>query len=220
MLRRSATLLGILAGSLALAAPALAVDVTVRVEGKTRTLFGTELPSVEPFEGTLAAIDTAGAPATVELRTPTPLGALEAASREGEFYYHVTTSSFGAYVDRVGRFAGTGASGWVFKVNGRSPSVGASAYRLRDGDDVLWYYATFGAKGGPLTLEIRLEARTGCLVAIGRDDKGVAERVRNVRFELDTGVRRSATGRVCPDVWHSVRVVKKGAVPSSTRYAG
>lgn len=220
MFRRTAPLVGLVAAVLALAGPALAVDVTVRVEGKTRTLFGTELPSVQPFEGTLAATDSAGQPSTVELTTPTPLGALEAASREGELFYHVTTSSFGAYVDRVGRFAGTGASGWVFKVNGKSPTVGASVYRLRDGDDVLWYYATFGAKGGPLTLEIRLEERTGCLVAIGRNDKGAAERVRNVRFELDTGVRASASGRICPDTWHAARVVKRGAIPSSTRYAG
>ena len=38
-----------------------------------------------------------------------------------------------------------GSAGWVFKVNGVSPPVGADKVTLKDGDVVLWYYATFGA---------------------------------------------------------------------------
>ena len=82
----------------------------------------------------------------------TPLEALQTAARAGEFYAHVTASSFGNYVDQVGYYGGTGDSGWVFKVNGVSPPVGADQVQLKDGDTVEWYYATFGANGGPPTL--------------------------------------------------------------------
>jgi outer membrane protein assembly factor BamB len=34
-----------------------------------------------------------------------------------------------------------GSSGWMYQVNGNSPSVGANVYVLNDGDKVLWYYS-------------------------------------------------------------------------------
>ena len=61
--------------------------------------------------------------------------------------------------------------GWVFKVNGVSPPVGADKVTLKDGDVVLWYYATFGATGGPPTLELqRLPAN--CYVVQTVNDAG------------------------------------------------
>ena len=123
-----------------LPATALAATVHVRVEGKTKTLFA-------PQEATV----TAGS----------ALDALQQASLAGEFYYHLTQSSFGKYVDQVGLYGGTGDSGWVFKVNDVSPPVGADQVQLQDGDHVLWYYATFGPTGGPPTLEVKAAAK-GC----------------------------------------------------------
>ena len=64
-----------------------AATVKVRVEGKTQTLF---------------------APQEVTVTAANALDALEQASLLGEFYYHVTTTSFGPYVDQVGRYGGTG----------------------------------------------------------------------------------------------------------------
>src|SRR5436309_8110553 len=105
---------------LVLPATALAATVKVRVEGKSQTLFG-------PTEVTVTASNA--------------LDALEEASILGELYYHVTTTSFGPYVDQVGRYGGSSSSGWVFKVNDASPPVGADKVTLKDGDRVLWYYA-------------------------------------------------------------------------------
>ena len=65
-----------------LPASAFAATVKVRIEGKTQTLW---------------------APTEVTVNASTPLDALEQASLAGEFYYHVTQSSFGPYVDQVGR---------------------------------------------------------------------------------------------------------------------
>jgi hypothetical protein len=128
-----------------------AVRVHVRVEGKTQTIFGAAEPTLSV--------------------TANALDALEAASLAGEFYYHVTTTSFGPYVDQIGRYPADGSSGWVFKVNGVSPPVGADAVVLKSGDRVLWYWATFGSSGGPKTLELR-RAKRGCYRVLAQDDTG------------------------------------------------
>jgi hypothetical protein len=129
---------------------ALAANVKIRVEGKTTTIFGPAQPGV-----------VAG----------NALQALDVASTAGEFYYGMTTSTFGDYVSQIGKYPAAGSAGWVFKVNGVSPQVGADKVTLNDGDVVLWYYATFGAAGGPPTLELqRLPAN--CYVVQTVNDAG------------------------------------------------
>jgi len=120
--------------ALVLAPSAAAVRVHVRVEGAKTTIWGTTAPLVDVQANALDA--------------------LEAASGIGEFYYHVQRTSFGPYVDQIGRNPGAGTAGWVFKVDGKSPPVGADAVTLKDGDTVLWYWAQFGAAGGPKTLSL------------------------------------------------------------------
>ena len=154
----------------------------MRIEGKTKTLFA-------PQEATVTAGNA--------------LEALEQASLAGELYYHVTQSSFGNYVDQVGRYGGTADSGWVFKVNNVSPPVGADQVVLTGRRHVLWYYATFGPTGGPPTLEVKAvcqrllhgdcvrRQREGC----GRHRARLARRLEEVRRGLDRR-RRSARGRI------------------------
>jgi hypothetical protein len=138
---------------LAFAAAAPAASVQIRVEGKTRTIFGAAEPRV--------SADNA-------------LQALEVAGRAGEFYYHVAQTSFGPYVDQIGLFPAGGTSGWVYKVNGVSPPVGADQYQLHAGDRVLWYWATFGPAGGPPTLVLERAGRhqRNCYRVYKQDDKG------------------------------------------------
>jgi hypothetical protein len=200
---------GLLA-ALLLPASALGMRVHVRVEGATRTIFGATAPLVRAFTGTL---DT-GDGVTLTLPRATALGALEAASRRGEFYYRLTQTSFGPYVSQIGRRPGAGSRGWVFKVNGVSPPVGADSYRLEPGDEVLWYYATFGPTGGPLTLDL-VRAGKGCFRAIEVDDLGGRARARGVVFKLDGRPVASASGLICPDGhWHHLRATRSGAVRS------
>jgi hypothetical protein len=190
-------LLVLLALSLVLPATALAATVHVRVEGKTRTLF---------------------APTEVTVTAGNALDALDQASRLGELYYHLTQSSFGNYVDQVGRFGGTADSGWVFKVNDVSPPVGADKVALKDGDHVLWYYAAFGPAGGPPTLEVKAAGK-GCYTAAAFDDNGKAASVSGVIWHV--GSKRSVAGALgtplCPGS-HSgvlVRATASGAVRSN-----
>src|SRR6266702_4682024 len=149
-----------LVAALLIVPAALAVKVHVRVEGKERTIFGPTAPLID---------------VTSPRANPLPenaLDALESASVLGEFYYHVTFSSFGPYVDQVGRYAAVGQTGWVFKVNGASPPVGADQVRLQKGDSVLWYWAQFGIAGGPKTLVLSRLGKTPCYRVVAQDDNG------------------------------------------------
>jgi hypothetical protein len=179
----------------ALVPAALAARVSVRIEGRTQSLYG--------------ALETrfeAG---------PNAMTALEAASNRGEFYYHVTTTSFGPYVDQIGRYAGEATSGWVFKVNGVSPPVGADQVQLRDGDRILWYWATFGPSGGPSTL---LLTRTGrnCYRVVAENDQGVDRAAAGAQLLVDGRRVRTRAGRACVGRHTGlVRATLAGAVRSN-----
>src|SRR3954451_15935378 len=187
----------VLIAVLVLPASALAASVKVRIEGKTQTLFG-------PTEITVTASNA--------------LDALEQASIVGELYYHVTTTSFGPFVDQVGRYGGSGSSGWVFKVNDASPPVGADKVTLNDGDRVLWYFADFGPTGGPPTLTVKAAAK-GCYTATAFDDGGKATAATGLTWHV--GSKKTAPGTTgtayCPGKHTGllVRATATGAVRSN-----
>jgi hypothetical protein len=188
----------ILSGVLALAAvpvsSALGAAVSVRVEGRALTIFGAPEP---------------------RLAATNPLTALEAASFRGEFYYHVTTTSFGPYVDQVGRYGAEGTSGWVFKVNGASPPVGADQVQLRDGDRVLWYWATFGPAGGPSTLMLRRTGRN-CYRVVAENDQGTDQPAAGAALQVGGRRVRTRGGRACVGRHTGlVRATMTGAVRSN-----
>ena len=206
--------------ALVLVQGALAGDarVSIRVEGKTQTLFGATGPLVTPFVGTVSGEDnTTHAPVDVALTGPNVLGALEAASLEGEFAYRLLVFSFGTYVDRVGRYAGIGANGWSFRVNGRASDVGADQTAVEHGDEVVWYWGAFDARLLELSLQ-RLNGK-GCVVAWARSDNGKRARIGGVVFEVDGREVRSARGAYCGS-WSSIRASKGGFVRSELELAG
>ena len=189
--------LALAAGASLLAGIADAARVTVRVEGKTRTLF---------------------APAPQALDAANALEGLRTASTLGEFFVDIRPTSFGPYVAQIGLYPAGGSSGWVYKVNGVSPPVGADQYQLKEGDSVLWYWADFDQTtfAGPPTL---LLERTGkrCYAAFAQDDKGSRTVATGVRIWI-AGVPRftSASGRFCVGRRAGlVRVTKTGAVRSA-----
>ena len=193
-------LLAVLVAALVVVPAASAARVHVRVEGKTRTIFGAAEPT----------LDAANA-----------LAALDSASLAGEFYYHLQQTAFGPYVDQVGRYPAVGQTGWVFKVNGKSPPVGADQVQLHDGDTVLWYWAQFGVAGGPRTLMLE-RAQSNCYRVWSVDDNGV--RAPAVGAVLHVGSRRtvptqgatqSALGCVGKHKGLLVRATLGGAVRSN-----
>lgn len=196
MARRLIVLVAVIGLVLSLAATALGASVTVRVEGKTQSIFGSK---------------------PVEVEAPNAMVALDAASIFGEFYVQVTQSSFGPYVSQIGRYAGAGGSGWVFKVNGASPPVGADQVTLKDGDEVLWYYATFSATGGPPTLALKSTA-TNCYAVTSFDDAGKGTAASGAQLRVDgRKVKADAAGKACVGRHVGpVRAFAVGAVRSNT----
>ena len=173
MLRRLAALSVVFL--LVLAQAALAANIKIRVEGRTQTIFGASQPS---------------------LVADNPLQALDAASTAGEFFYGTTTASFGTYVSQIGKYSAAGSSGWAFKVNGVSPPVGADQVALKDGDTVLWYWATFGPAGGPPTLELR-RLPGNCYLVESVTDAGTRTRAATATLVADGKRVRTRAGRAC-----------------------
>jgi hypothetical protein len=177
----------------------LAVNVHVRVEGKTQTIFGPTEPVVDVPANALDA-----------LRTTALLG---------EFYLHVTTTSFGPYVDQIGLFPASASSGWVFKLNNAAGQVGADQTTLKDGDTLLWYWADFDPTtyAGPKTLVLK-KTRANCYAASLADDKGTLTPAAGATLRV--GSKRTVStsaGTACvgPHRGLLVRAALQGAVRSN-----
>ena len=196
MFRRLIILAGVAALACALAAPALAARVKVRVEGKTTTIFGAAQPAL-----------TTG---------PNALAVLDAASLAGEFYYHVQVTSFGPFVDQIGLYPGAGTIGWSYKINGVSPPVGADQAPVTDGDTVLWYWSTFTPTGGSPTLLLRKGAKRNCYAVVSQDDQGASTAATGARLLVDGRSVKTKAGRGCVGKHRGlVRSTLPGAVRSN-----
>lgn len=175
---------------------ALALRVHVRVEGKSRTIYGSTEPTLNVQSNALDALDSA--------------------SVAGEFYYHVAIASFGRYVDQIGHYPASGNSGWVFKVNGVSPAVGADAVTLKNGDRVLWYWADFGPHGGPKTLALKAGAKRNCYRVLAQDDTGKTTAARGAFLHFGSRSVVTRTGSACLGKHAGlVTATLKGAVRSN-----
>jgi uncharacterized protein DUF4430 len=182
--------------ALVLVPAAAALSVHVRVEGKTRSIYGSTEPTLTVKANALEALDSA--------------------SLAGEFYYHVSTTAFGPYVDQIGRYVAGGSNGWVFKVNGVSPPVGADAVTLKDGDTVLWYWATFGPPGGPPTLVLQATRKRGCYRVLSQDDRGKTKPARGARLRSGSRSVLARTGTACLGAHKGlVTATLRGAVRSN-----
>jgi hypothetical protein len=195
---RRLMILAVLAALFAvLAEAALGVNVRVRVEGRTQTIYG----SAEP------RLTTTGTSA---------LDALDGASTRGEFYYHVKQFSFGPFVDQIGRYAGEGSNGWSYKVNGRDPGVGANTVVLKDGDVVLWYWNTFGPAGGSPTLVLRRQRKRNCFSVLAQSDAGTSTAATGAVLIVDGRRRATRNGQACIGKHRTlVRAERTGAVRSN-----
>ena len=175
MFRRLIILAAVVVLTAALAAPAIAARVKVRIEGKTTTIFGTTQP-------------------TLTVSDANALGALEAASIVGEFYYHVNP---GPFVNQIGRYPGSGFSGWSYKINGVSPPVAANQAPVKDGDTVLWYWTTFSEQGSTPTLLLRRRGKTNCYTIASQNDLGVATPAAGAVLVVDGRRLKTRSGRGC-----------------------
>ena len=68
---------------------------------------------------------------------------LEEICKENDIQLEATDSSYGKYITSIGNLSASAVganAGWMFKVNGETPSVGADSYELQDGDEIVWYF--------------------------------------------------------------------------------
>ena len=71
--------------------------------------------------------------------------ACEAAGIQLEYSYTPAFESY--YIEGIGHlyeFDCGPESGWMYSVNGQFPSYGCSAYKLQNGDDIVWSYTCSG----------------------------------------------------------------------------
>ena len=114
--------------------------VRVRVEGANHTVFS-GLATAQPVVMT----DSDGAPHTFDGNA---MWALGSAAQIGSFPYVLKDSAFGLFIDSVAGEQPVPTPpypGWLYRVNGISPMVGADQYTVVEGDEVLWYYGTYDA---------------------------------------------------------------------------
>jgi Domain of unknown function (DUF4430) len=191
-----------------------AVSVSVRVEGKTQTIYGSSEPRLQVASSALDA--------------------LVVAASKGEFYYHLVTSSLGSYVDQIGLYPATSAGGWMFKVNGAQPPVGAGAVTVKSGDRVLWYWARFDPVtfAGPNTLLLsrstlsrserarvqRSHKKLYCYAVLAQDGKGARTTALGAVLRTESGRPvKTKQGRACLGAHNGslVRATLSGAVRSN-----
>jgi len=141
--RSLVTALAVFAVALALAVPAFGTTVKsvhIRIEGTNATLF-----SSTRTVGSTTIVDSIGVRHAIAAN---PIAALDLAAQLGAFPYVVKDGAWGLGVDSVNGELPVPVDpypGWLFRINGVRPDVGADALSLAAGDDVLWYYGTWDA---------------------------------------------------------------------------
>jgi hypothetical protein len=179
----------------AVPATASAAEVDVMVVGKERVL---RAPAEVRLKVRKVRVDGrrcrigAATPLSVLVATRLPLGLRD--------YGHCgkrPRDAAGLYVTRVRREREKGRGGWVYKVDRRTPSLGAAdlSRRLRDGQRVTWFWCEQDDGGGcQRTLEVRPDRTTAApgetlsVTVRGYDDQG-----RGVAVEGATVTLGSAT---------------------------
>lgn len=56
------------------------------------------------------------------------------------YTYEIKDFSFGKFLSRINNDAAEGLKGWLYRVDGVLPNVGAADFALAGGENVLWYY--------------------------------------------------------------------------------
>ena len=126
-------------------ADAAPTDVTVRVEGATKTIFEGKVRSdghalmkdasgAHPCDGTNAGVNPApGATMTAALDDATQLAGLEWGGKWDDGFQDFLVTS-------IGPDAQTASSFWGYALNGVPTSVGGCQQQVEDGDEILFYY--------------------------------------------------------------------------------
>lgn len=92
---------------------------------------------------------------------PTALDIVKNAAIICGFAYNIEETQYGPYLSSIAGEEASGLNGWLYLVNFMSPSVGASDFGLKQGDEVLWYFGDFNWK--PLKIDMQNDGITASL---------------------------------------------------------
>jgi hypothetical protein len=210
---------------LLVAAPALAapVGVTVRVEGRTQTIFDGPVTTdghdvTTPSGGTHKCDGTNGG--AEPSPGPTATAALDDAARQGGFDFDGEYGSFGIDDYFITRIAGDtrdeSSEYWSLWIDFAFSDKGGCQKRVRQGDDVLWALVPFSADRA-LKLEGPTTATTGqpVRVRVSNGADGAGEAAARVGSEL-TGPDGSATLTFNDAGVYRLKAEKENAVRSNS----
>ena len=100
---------------------------------------------------------------TYKVSSTTALGALDKASKKGDFAYTVNDKWYEQYgsllVDSIAGRKNEGTNGWQYWVNYPNepmPWIGADKYQLKDGSVVDWFYGGFGENPDTASILVRI----------------------------------------------------------------
>ncbi len=218
---------------LAVAAPVMAkaVKADLRVEGRN----GVALDPGSTYKtNTVTARSSSKCGPTTEnkhtLRGPNAMGIVADAAEKNRAVdpFRVSdTFGFGLIVCEIGRFgAFNSAQAWLFKVNHVAPSVGADQVRLRNEDEVLWYFANFnsGANTGAELL-LKAPARVGAgerfaVRALAFDEEGKRTPAAGVRIGGGAFPLTGADGRAMGEIdsergFANLRAIRGDDIPAA-----
>ncbi|MBO8181902.1 MAG: DUF4430 domain-containing protein [Archaeoglobus sp.] len=134
----------------------------------------------------------------------TALGALEVASRKGGFDYVIKTTDWGPFVKCIAGKCekSEGAfSGWMYQVNGETPSVGAREYAVKEYDEVVWFFA----KNMDTTPETSSKV---IRIFVFYNNTVVEEGLNETVNETQTNVTNQTFNRTFPLSFNDPRIVK------------
>lgn len=126
-------------------------------------------------------------------------------------------SCLGSYT--LSEFTNGPRSGWMYTVNGQTPSVGMNSFQLKNGDAVVWYYtddytaSSTYPYAADISPEQYVQTRLGSILTVGKH--GTAEPTLKL-----TDIGRSVTFTFKPDTGYKVKDVKVdgGSVGAVTSY--
>lgn len=125
------------------------VNVHMRIEGRTKTLWGGEVTVKVPYEHTYDSsgnseiwneLNQAVAIETIDDNQDLDSNGIN----EDEIYSNDVWGSY--FIQSIAGEENVGWYGWSFRVNGESAMDSAENVPLSDGDDILWYYGGFTTK--------------------------------------------------------------------------
>jgi PGF-pre-PGF domain-containing protein len=201
------------------------VAVNVRIEGEDVTIW---TGKVNFSNSTITDVDGK----EHYLPYPSALGALDEASKAGNFSYEVADMGWGLMVTSIGGEAYnpvTWDPSWLYRVDYYSPMVGYTDFIINvteppstPHDEVLWYYGSWTEIPLKITLakaSVKVNEQFSATVEAYNDTSGVWDSVDNATVHVDgfnytTNINGSAVLSILNDGVYTIYAEKEGVIRS------